>query len=69
MSETTSCPTPSSCACAPASTSTPAAGAIQNGKGDAPRNISKRFRSNYDGIKWTSGGKKRQEGAKFVKAY
>jgi hypothetical protein len=25
---------------------------IQNGKGDAPRNISERFRSNYEGINW-----------------
>ena len=23
-----------------------------NGKGDRPRNISKRFRENYDGINW-----------------
>jgi len=24
----------------------------QNGKGDAPRNISEKFRSNYEKIKW-----------------
>ena len=24
----------------------------QNGKGDAPRNISSQFRANYDQIKW-----------------
>jgi hypothetical protein len=29
---------------------------IQNGKGDAPRNISKKFRDNYDLINW--GNKK-----------
>jgi hypothetical protein len=27
---------------------------IQNGKGDAPRNISPRFRENYDKIQWSS---------------
>lgn len=43
--------TPSSSA--PAATTTPAAKTgIQNGKGDAPRNISKKFRANYDGINW-----------------
>lgn len=53
------------------STSTKASsGAIQNGKGDAPRNISTRFRKNYDGIRWESSRRaKRQEGVKFVKAY
>jgi hypothetical protein len=25
----------------------------QNGKGDAPRNISAKFRRNYDAIKWS----------------
>ncbi len=26
---------------------------VQNGKGDAPRNISEKFRRNYDTIKWS----------------
>ena len=71
MSETTSCPAPSTCACAascPTATKTATTG-IQNGKGSAPRNISKRFRKNYDGIKWSFGGKARQEGSRFVKSY
>ena len=42
---------------------------IQNGKGSAPRSISPTFLKNYDGIKWTSAGKKRKEGSKFVKVY
>jgi hypothetical protein len=42
---------------------------IQNGKGSAPRNISGTFLKNYDGIKWTSAGKGRKEGSKFVKVY
>ena len=43
---------------------------IQNGKGDAPRNISPRFRKNFDSIRWDSPKKtKRQEGVKFVKTY
>ncbi|HSI86477.1 MAG: hypothetical protein ACAI35_23655 [Candidatus Methylacidiphilales bacterium] len=41
---------------------------IQNGKGDAPRNISENFRSNYEGISW-SGPRKREEGGKFKKVY
>lgn len=84
MSETKTCPTPSSCACAaPAAASTPktetmsktdsstssTTSGIQNGKGDAPRNISPKFRRNYDGIKWSSGGKDRKEGTKVVKVY
>lgn len=32
---------------------------IQNGKGDAPRNISARFRANYDEINWGSSRKDR----------
>jgi len=53
-----------------ASTTGAAKGGIQNGKGSAPRNISPQFRSNYDGIKWEGGKKrKRQEGTKFVKTY
>ncbi len=47
----------------------PAAGvAIQNGKGDAPRNISEKFRSNYKGIRWTTGGRLKK-GEKLVKVY
>ncbi len=42
---------------------------IQNGKGSAPRNISRTFLKNYDGIKWSGGGKGRKEGSKFVKVY
>ncbi len=41
---------------------------IQNGKGDAPRNISQKFRSNYEGIKWSSGGKLKK-GERLVKVY
>ena len=26
--------------------------AVQNGKGDSPRNISEKFRSNYEQINW-----------------
>jgi len=63
MSESTS-----SCACAN-SGSTSKSCTIQNGKGDAPRNISTKFRSNYEGINWSSGGRKRQEGRKQVKVY
>ncbi|MDD5261643.1 MAG: hypothetical protein PHD76_07305 [Methylacidiphilales bacterium] len=47
--------------------STKAAG-IQNGKGSAPRNISEEFRQNYNGVKWSSGGKLKK-GEKFVKVY
>ena len=42
--------------------------AIQNGKGDAPRNISEEFRANYNGIKWTTGGRL-AKGERFVKKY
>ncbi len=42
---------------------------VQNGKGSGPRNISKTFLNNYEGIRWSSGGKKRKEGTKFVKTY
>ncbi|NJK91678.1 MAG: hypothetical protein HC904_07550 [Blastochloris sp.] len=42
--------------------------AIQNGKGDAPRNISEEFRSNYNGIKWSTGGRL-AKGERFVKKY
>lgn len=42
----------------------------QNGKGDAPRNISLRFRKNYDSIRWQSSDKKKKpSGKKFVKVY
>ncbi|MDX6767392.1 MAG: hypothetical protein SFU85_11445 [Candidatus Methylacidiphilales bacterium] len=50
---------------------TPAAakgGTIQNGKGSAPRNISETFRSNYNGIRWTTGGQLKK-GEKLVKVY
>jgi hypothetical protein len=43
-------------------------GTVQNGKGDAPRNISEGFRSYYKGIKWTTGGHL-AKGEKFVKKY
>jgi hypothetical protein len=43
---------------------------IQNGKGDAPRNISGTFRKNYEGIRWEGDDKKkRKEGTRFVKTY
>jgi len=42
---------------------------VQNGKGSGPRNMSRTFLKNYDGIRWSSGGKARKEGAKFVKVY
>ena len=45
-----------------------ASGAIQNGKGDAPRNISEKFRSNYKGIRWTTGGQLKK-GERLVKVY
>ena len=53
----------------PASSSSSKKGAIQNGKGSGPRNMSKTFLKNYDGIRWESAGKKRKEGSKFVKVY
>jgi hypothetical protein len=31
---------------------------VQNGKGDRPRNISKKFLENYDQIKWSRKKKK-----------
>jgi hypothetical protein len=73
MSDTGSCGCgKSASACtAPKTESKPSATTakgIQNGKGDAPRNISERFRSNYNGIRWTSGGKL-QKGEKLVKVY
>jgi hypothetical protein len=43
-------------------------GTGQNGKGDAPRNISAEFRSNYKGIKWSTGGRL-AKGERFVKKY
>lgn len=33
--------------------SEPKKAVVQNGKGDAPRNISAKFRRNYDAIKWS----------------
>jgi len=66
-----------SCGCGKAASACPAvkteskassSGAIQNGKGDAPRNISERFRSNYNNIRWTTGGQLKK-GEKLVKVY
>lgn len=54
MSET-SCP---KCGDPKGSCSTPSTSNVQNGKGDAPRNMSRRFRSNYDGINWGSSSRK-----------
>jgi hypothetical protein len=45
-----------------------AGGTIQNGKGSAPRNISETFRSNYNGIRWNTGGQLKK-GEKLVKVY
>ncbi len=53
----------------PASESSTGKVTIQNGKGSGPRNMSKTFLNNYEGIRWESAGKKRKEGAKFVKVY
>ncbi|MDR2463608.1 MAG: hypothetical protein LBD30_07495 [Verrucomicrobiales bacterium] len=61
------------CGCA-AKKEKPAAGkpadrkVIKNGKGSAPRNISARFRKNFDGIRW-SARRALKPGEKFVKAY
>jgi hypothetical protein len=33
----------------------------QNGKGDAPRNVSSRFKENYDLIDWPSQRKQKKE--------
>ncbi len=65
------CPAPAPAAKTEAKTETKTekqGGTIQNGKGDAPRSISKEFRSNYNGIKWTTGGRL-VKGEKFVKKY
>lgn len=56
------------CAAPAAKTESKSSGTVQNGKGDAPRNISEEFRSNYNGIKWTTGGRL-AKGEKFVKKY
>lgn len=70
MSDTGSCGCGKSAgACAAPKTESKAAGAaIQNGKGDAPRNISARFRANYNEIRWSSGGRL-QKGERLVKVY
>lgn len=47
------CGSSNSSACATKTTTT-----IQNGKGDAPRNISQKFRTNYDQINWGSSSRK-----------
>ena len=36
---------------------------VQNGKGDAPRNISTKFRSNYDAINWGGSPRSRSKTA------
>ena len=64
-----STPTPPPAPAMKASESSTGRVTIQNGKGSAPRSISPTFLKNYDGIKWTSAGKKRKEGSKFVKVY
>jgi hypothetical protein len=66
-SGTCGCGKPAAACPAPAA-KTEKGGTIQNGKGDAPRNISEGFRSNYKGIKWTTGGRL-AKGEKFVKKY
>jgi hypothetical protein len=43
--------------------------ATQNGKGDAPRNVSRKFRKNYEGIRWAVAGKRAKPGEKLVKIY
>jgi hypothetical protein len=74
MSDTGSCGcgNPAGACTAPNSESKTAtsakSGAIQNGKGSAPRNISEAFRANYNAIRWTTGGKL-QKGEKLVKVY
>ncbi len=71
MSEaTTSC----ACGAAAGSCANPAPAsatpvAIQNGKGDAPRNISESFRRNFDSINWSNSRSKRVEGRRTVKVY
>ena len=61
----TSCP---KCGDVKGSCATPATSAtVQNGKGDAPRNISRSFRNNFDGIKWGSSSKKTASKSKTVK--
>lgn len=70
MSDTGSCAcgqTKGSCAAPAENKSTKPAG-IQNGKGDAPRNISERFRSNYGQIRWSTGGKLKK-GERLVRVY
>jgi hypothetical protein len=62
------CPAPATKTAAATGTTEKKGGTIQNGKGDAPRNISEEFRSNYNGIKWTTGGRL-GKGEKFVKKY
>ena len=31
----------------------------QNGKGDSPRNVSSKFKNNYDSINWSEDSKKK----------
>ena len=53
------------CASKSSSSSTP----IQNGKGDAPRNMGRNFKQNFSKIKWGEGKKTRVEGRREVKVY
>lgn len=57
------------CPCGKDSKSCPAVSKGQNGKGDSPRNVSLKFRKNYDHITWSSKTKKSKPGEKFVKVY
>jgi hypothetical protein len=43
-------------------------GVIKNGKGSAPRNLSAKFRKNFDGIQW-SARRALRPGKRFVKTY
>jgi hypothetical protein len=43
---------------------------VQNGKGSAPRNLSAKFRSNFDSIRWEAGPVSRKTGGVvFSKRY
>lgn len=56
------------CATPKSESKSTAPAAIQNGKGDAPRNISETFRANYNHIRWSTGGRLKK-GEKLVKVY
>jgi hypothetical protein len=53
----------SSGACETPKASSGASKTIQNGKGDAPRNISMKFRCNYDAINWGGSSRSRSKSA------